>query len=393
MSSRSRGPLVARAARAAAPARSARSARSARPAAPTPVHPAPPRRLLRGTLAAVLLIGAAAAQAQTQAAAPQRLCVYDMVGTSGDQYTMTRDYVVAMQRHGVSLQMKGYTDERVAVEDFRTGQCDAVMATGLRTRQFNGIAATLDALGATTIVRNGKIDMPASYEVVRQAVAAFTSPAAIRFMVEGNYEVGGILPVGAAYPMVRDRRINSVEALAGKRIAAFDHDKAQALMIQRIGAQPVSADVTNFATKFNNGMVDMIVAPALAYRPLELYKGLGKQGAVGRFPLLILTYQVILNRSKFPPGFGEKSRQYWLDHFDGAMSLVANAESSIPGNAWMDFNPDDAVKYTLMLRQARIDIAEAGFYNKRGLRIIKKVRCSINPGDSECSTPAELEWK
>ncbi|MCH2241783.1 MAG: DUF6091 family protein, partial [Aquabacterium sp.] len=249
------------------------------------------------------------------------------------------------------------------------------------------------ALGATTIVRNGRIDMPASYEVVRQTVAAFTSPAATKFLVEGNYEVGGILPVGAAYPMVRDRRINSVEALAGRRIAAFDHDRAQALMIQRIGAQPVSADITNFSTKFNNGMVDMIGAPALAYRPLELYKGIGKTGAVGRFPLLILTYQVILNRSKFPAGFGEKSRQYWLDHFDGAMSLVANAENSIPASAWMEFAPEDAVKYTLMLRQARIDIAEAGFYNKRGLRIIKKVRCSINPSDSECSTPAELEWK
>ena len=183
--------------------------------------------------------------------------------------------------------------------------------------------------------------MPASYEVVRQAVAAFTSPAALRFMVEGNYEVGGILPVGAAYPVVRDRRINSVEALAGRRIAAFDHDRAQALMIQRIGAQPVSADITNFSTKFNNGMVDMIGAPALAYRPLEIYKGVGKQGAVGRFPLLILTYQVILNRSKFPPGFGEKSRQYWLDHFDGAMSLVANAPHADNGRKVLDFTLSD----------------------------------------------------
>lgn len=340
-------------------------------------------------LTALMGLMAPGAQAQNV----QRLCVWDMVGTSGDQYTMTRDYVIAMQRHGVSFQLKGYTDERVAVEDFRTGQCDAVMATGLRTRQFNSIAATLDALGATTIVRDGKIDMPGSYEVVRRTVAAFTSPAATQFLIEGNYEVGGILPAGAAYPVINDRRINTVEALAGRKIAAFDHDKAQALMIQRIGAQPVAADITNFASKFNNGVVDMIGAPALAYKPLELYKGIGKQGAMVRFPLLLLSYQMIFNRTKFPPGFGEKSRQYWLEHFDGALSLVANAENGVPSGTWMELPPENAVKYTLMLRQARIDIAEAGFYNKRGLRIIKKVRCSINPSDSECSTQAELEWK
>ena len=120
--------------------------------------------------------------------------------------------------------------------------------------------------------------MPASYEVVRRIVQTFSDAKAAKLMVDGNYEIGGIIPLGAAYPVVNDRKLNSVEALAGKRIASFDYDKAQAVMIQKIGAQPISADIMNFASKFNNGSVDFIGAPSLAYKPLELNKGIGKKG-------------------------------------------------------------------------------------------------------------------
>ncbi|MDO9236387.1 MAG: DUF6091 family protein [Aquabacterium sp.] len=45
-------------------------------------------------------------------------------------------------------------------------------------------------------------------------------------MVQGDYDVGGILPIGPAYLFVNVRHINSVDAMAGKRIVAFDYDKA-----------------------------------------------------------------------------------------------------------------------------------------------------------------------
>ncbi|TAL23031.1 MAG: hypothetical protein EPO01_07900 [Aquabacterium sp.] len=338
----------------------------------------------------VLAAGLALAAVPARAQGLVRACVYDMIGTSGITYNISKDYTIQMQKFGGLIQPKAYTDERAAAEDFRTGQCDVLLATAFRTRQFNQISGTLDALGATTILREGKIDMDASYEVINRTAQIFASPAAAKLMVEGNYELGGILALGAAYPMTSDRRINTVEALAGKRIAAFDHDKAQAAMIRRIGAIPVSADVTNFAAKFNNGVVDMIGAPAVAWGPLELHKGVGKNGAVTRFPLLILTYQVILRKDKFPPGFGQKSREYWLQHYEGTKTLIYNAEKSIPAALWMELPPEASLRYALMLREARIDLTNQGLYNRRGLRILKKVRCSINPQDSECSTESEL---
>ena len=67
-----------------------------------------------------------------QAAKP-KFCIYDPLGTAGEGYRAAKDYVVAMQKVGFDIDIKSYLDERVAVEDFRTGQCDGVMATALRS--------------------------------------------------------------------------------------------------------------------------------------------------------------------------------------------------------------------------------------------------------------------
>ena len=349
-------------------------------------------RTLAGTkplaLAASALIaafGATAVQAKTL------VCVWDVAGKTGDVYAQATDYAIAMQKQGADIEIKSYVDERVAIEDFRAGQCDGVIATAFRTRQFNQLAGSLDSIGSTTIVKNGKVDIDASYEVVRKVIQIFADPKASKLMVEGTFEVAGIFPLGAAYPMVRDRKINSVEALSGKKIAAFDYDKAQGMMIQRIGAQPVSVDVTNIGPKFNNGFVDMVTLPAVAFKPFELYKGIGKTGGIGRLPILIPTVQMVINKAKFPDGFGEASRQYWLSKFDNALRLIKIAENGIPANMWEELPVDAVPKYVLMFRESRIEIAKQGLYNKQGLNIIKRARCSINPSDAECASKTEVE--
>ena len=349
--------------------------------------------LTRAGLAALIALTGLAAHAAPPPVPSQKVCVYDFLGASGDLFSMAKDYAVAMQKFGANLVLKGYADERLAVEDFRAGQCDAVIATAFRARQFNATAGAIDTLGATTIVRDGKIDMPSSYEVVRKLIQTYASPAARTLMISGDYEVGGILPLGAVYPVLRDRRWNTVESLAGKRLASFDHDKAQAVMIRRIGAVPVSADITTFGPKFNNGLVDMVAAPTMAYKPLELFRGIGENGAISRFPILIMTYQVILNRSQFPEGLGEHSREYWLTQFDRALQFIRQSDNGIPPKTWLELSPENAYKYSLMLREARIDIAQQGIYDKRGLKVIKRIRCNVNPADPECSTKSEEDWR
>ncbi|KGM39789.1 AdeT [Aquabacterium sp. NJ1] len=336
---------------------------------------------------------AVAAHGPCEAGVVRKLCVYDLLGASGSVFGMAKDYAVESQKLGESLEIKAYTDERVASEDFKTGQCDAVILTGFRARQFNSVSGTLDSLGSATIIKDGKIDMPSSYEVLHKAIAIFAAPQAAKLMTEGAFEVGGVIPLGAAYPVVNDRKLSTVEALAGKRIAAFDHDKAQATMTQRIGAQPISADITNFATKFNNGAVDLIAAPGLAYKPLELYKGIGTKGGINRFPILMLTSQLIIRSDRFGEGFGTKSRKFWLEQYDRAMQIVEQNDASIPKSTWIEMSPENGRKYTLMFRDARLELGKTGVYDKRGLKMLKKIRCGIAPSDLECSTDSEDTWK
>lgn len=263
------------------------------------------------------------------------------------------------------------------------------MATALRTRAFNALTAALDSVGASTVVRNGKLDMNASLEVVRKTIQTFSSPKAAGLMVQGAYEVGGIVPLGAAYAFVNDRQISNLEAASGKRVAAFDYDKAQSQLIQRVGARPVAADVTNFGTMFNNGNVDVVMAPSIAFKPLELYKGMGTKGAVHRFPMTILTYQMIFKRDKFPEGFGQKSREAWAGRFDNVVELIKRADATIPAKFWLDPTEADAERYVNLMRDGRIDMAEKGFYDKKGLKIIKRIRCDVNPSAPDCSQPTE----
>jgi hypothetical protein len=84
------------------------------------------------------------------AQAKQTLCVFDLLGTGGDVYAMMKDYSLASAKWGADIVLKPYTDERIAAEDFKAGQCDAVSLTGLRGRQFNTFTGSIDSIGAIT---------------------------------------------------------------------------------------------------------------------------------------------------------------------------------------------------------------------------------------------------
>jgi Family of unknown function (DUF6091) len=319
------------------------------------------------------------------------LCVWDILGKSGDIYNLVLDQSIHMAKLGMPFDMRAYTDERVAIEDYRAGQCAGVVATGFRVRPFNGISGSLDSMGSALVIKAGKVDMSASQEVLRRMITVFSSPQAAKLMREGSHEVGGILPVGAAYPMIRDRVSTHLDQLAGKRIGVFDQDKPQAMLIQQLGAQPVSVDVSNVGTKFNNGMVDMIHLPAITYKPFELAKGMGTQGTVVRVPAMFPTVQMLFNSQKLAPGFGEASRQFWLSRFDQQLQSIQRAEASIPAKVWTDVDPGVLASYVASLKEGRLMGFKQGVYAKRTLNLLKKARCAESPDNAECAVATEVD--
>lgn len=317
---------------------------------------------------------AAGVMFSTAAEAKQKVCVFDLLGTQGDSYAMMKDYALQAAKWGADIELKAYTDERIASEDFKAGQCDGVSLTGLRGRQFNQFTGSIDSIGAVP-----------SYAVMKDVLTLLSSPKIAGSMVNGPYEVVGMVPLGAGYLLVNDRAINNLSKVSGKKIAVLDYDKSQAKMVQKIGAQPVASDVTNFAGKFNNGQVDIVAAPAIAFKPLELYKGLGTKGAIVRFPIVQLTGNIIIHLSKFPAGFGQKSREYVVSQLDRAFSIIKKTETDIPAKYWMDIADADKPGYVKLMRESRISLTQDGIYDKKMMSLLKKVRCKNDPSSFECA--------
>ncbi len=306
---------------------------------------------------------------------PKRtLCVWDIVGRSGPVASQMEDYRLQAIKWGVDLEMKVYTDEKIAAEDLKSGACDAAGITGLRAREFSSFTGTLDSIGA--------IPDEDHMKVVLQYLA---DPKLAKLMISGEYEIAGILPGGAAYLFTNDRTIDTVGELAGKKFAAMDFDKAQAIMIESVGASPVSVSLTNFGSMFNNGSVDIIGAPAIAYDALELYKGLGDKGAVVNFAIIQLTAQIVARHNRFPEGFGQSSRGYVWSQYGKAMDVVSAAEKSINPSYWLDLPDKDKEGYMEMFRQSRLTLRDQGLYDGKMLSFLSKVRCKKDPALAECT--------
>lgn len=334
------------------------------------------KKIMKWSHALIVATGLLAAVSTTQA--KQVMCVFDLVGKNGDVFTLMKDYQLAAKNWGADLELKVNSNEAVIAEDFKAGKCDAVSITGMRGRQFNSFTGSLDAIGAIP-------DLNLAVKIMQ----GLASPNFAKYMTNGKYEVVGVIPVGDAFLMVNDRNINTVAKAAGKKIAVLDYDQAQKIMVQQIGAQAVSADVTNFGSKFNNGQVDIIGAPAAVFKPLELHKGLGSKGAIVNYPLLQVTGNIIIRPDKFPAGYGQKSRDWIKTQLPRANSIIGKMKVDIPAKYWMQVPEGDKPGYQKLMRESRISLTKQGVYNKQMMKILWQFRCKNDPKNFECALQDE----
>lgn len=331
------------------------------------------KKMIAPVAAGILAVSGSNALATAQVQ-KKTFCVFDIIGAQGPVYDIMKDYKLAALNWGVDLDMKAYTDEKIASEDFKAGKCDAVAVSGMRGRAFNSFTGTIDSIGS--------IPTDKHMQVVLQKLV---SPKLGKYMVNGDYEVAGIAPGGAAYLYTKDRSIDTVGELSGKKIAVLEFDKSQSVMVESIGASPVSVSIANVGPMFNNGSVDIIAAPSLAYEALELYKGLGDNGAIVNFALAQLTLQVLIRHNEFPQGYGQKSREYIWSQYDRSQQLIDSSNKAIKPSYWLEIPEDDKIGYREMFRQSRIKLRDMGIYDAKMLTFLSRVRCSMNSALAECT--------
>nr|WP_228254841.1 putative solute-binding protein [Aquirhabdus parva] len=333
-------------------------------------------------IAIAALFTAMSLQAVHAAGDKLTLCVYDPLGARGDAFGYAKDYVLQMPRFGLTnpIDLKAYTNEAIIAEDFKAGQCDGAIMSNLRAREFNKFTGSLDAIGAVP-----------SKQDLNIALQVLSSKQLAPKMSQGDYEVVGMIPLGAAYIMVNDRKINTLAKAAGKKIAVLDYDKSQAKLVQRVGAQPVSVDLTTISGKFNNHQVDIIAGPSVIFKPLELWKGMtdssgAVKGAVIRFPLIQVTATMVVRKSKFTnEEANQKIREYVFSQIGTAYKYIDNAEKEIDAKYWMDVPDADKIGYSKLMRESRLDLTKDGTYNPDMMKLLKKVRCKTAPTNFECA--------
>lgn len=333
-------------------------------------------KLLKTFVTSALVVAALAAAAPAEA--KQTVCAFDPAGRSGDYYQLLEEFALQAKGWGADIELKAYTDEETATKDYEAKKCDAVVATGVRLQRFNRFPATLEAIGA----------LPTYNHLKTMVNILANSAGAAKSLVTDDNETAGIMPIGAVYLFVRDRSVNNVAALAGKRIATMDYDKASPVMVNRVGAITVAADLGSIGPKFNNGDVDACYVSAPAYKPFELQRGLGDKGGIIKLPLAQATMQVLIRRSAFPEGFGEQSRKFFASKFDHAVSVVKKAEAEIPAKYWVEVGSLD--DFDDMFQDVRVALRDQhGAYDKSMLRVMRDQRCKIDAARSECAEQKE----
>ncbi|CUR45626.1 putative solute-binding protein [Alloalcanivorax xenomutans] len=328
------------------------------------------------SLRVVLALCATLTTSLAQAADPieRRICVFDLAGNVGPVMTAMKDWQTAALQWGLKAKLVAYTNEAIAAEDLKAGVCDASLITGLRGRQFNQYSGTIDSIGSLPTMDHMKV-----------LLQVLSDPRSAKPMTSGDYEVLGVAPAGAAYIFVNDREINSLAKAAGKKVAVLEFDETQAIMVAQVGATPVSSDITNFSTKFNNGVVDVIAAPLIAYEILELYKGLSPDGGIIDYPLMQLSIQLIGNKARFPEEMAQKSREYFYNTLDRVIEQLDREAEAVNKKWWVQIPDADKQEYEVMMQEARAQLQQQGFYNADMLNLQKRIRCKLNPSRAECT--------
>ncbi|KZY63833.1 hypothetical protein A3762_14385 [Oleiphilus sp. HI0125] len=303
-------------------------------------------------------------------------CVWDPVGRSGPVMAFYSDLIPKAQSWGLSIRFIAYTDEKIAANDFKAGKCDAVLLSAILSRQFVKFGGTMDAIGAISSQRG--------LETVLKTLAR---PKAGRLMTQGKYEVVATFPVGSMYAFVNDRSINNIGDFSGRRISVLNNDPQAMKFAKLAGATPVATTLSTFAPMFNNGNIDILLMPALAYNTFELYHGLGKRGGIIDYRLYYGMLQTVSRKSAFPDDFGFKMRKYIFTRLKAIDKLVSDAEKEIPAKYWIgvdQFTKDDIDHFS---KRVRLALKDDKVNHPTALKLLWKIRCRQDRSRGECVRP------
>lgn len=318
-------------------------------------------------------IGLLSVVSQIAMANKLQICVFDIAGANGDTMNLMKDYVLAAKQWDVEIFPKVYTNLEKTVQDFEQKRCDGIVADNFTTRKYNSFMGTIGSVGTIP-----------NYDIASRVFQALGSPRLTNKFNNRAYEVVGYIPYGFAYLFTKDRSINSLQSLSGKRLGIMETDPSQRRMAQRVGMTPIPMNIDNVATKFRRGEFDIVPVPLIAYQVFDGREILGEKGGVANYPLAMISMNLILHKGNYPIDFGQKSRRWFSQKSVKMMSTVEGWERHIPKHMFYDISKIDYPSYDRLMSQLRKEFIDNKTYDPTMINLIKGIRCKQDPQFIEC---------
>lgn len=305
-------------------------------------------------------------------------CTWDPVGNNGPVIAFFSDLIPKALSWGVDLKLIPYENENAAAEGLVSGKCDIAIVTAILSRDFVLFAGTLDAIGGIT-----------SETTLKEAITTIASPKLSKEMSFGDYEMIASFPIGSMFAFVNDRKINNINKFIGKKVAILNGDIHTKTFAELSNATPVATTLSNFHHYFEQGKVDIVLMPALAYNTFELYQGLGEDGGILDIRLFYGMIQAVARKSKFPNDFGQKVRSYMVGRLSHIINLIQTAEQEIPHKYWIKTSLEAKNELEHLYKDVRLTLKVQNKFNPNALSMLWKIRCHASPQREECILPKE----
>nr|WP_214288373.1 putative solute-binding protein [Acinetobacter pittii] len=319
-------------------------------------------------LALILSITAVASWAEDQV-----WCAYDPIGSQGDITRRLNDIRLYAQQYQVKFKVVTYQKEQQAIQAFDDGKCSGLAASNFNTYRYNQFMGSTAGIG---LIPNNR--------TTKSFLQLLNHPTIEKRLISKNYEAIGMIPIGTAYMVLKNKNLSRVAQLRNQRIGVLPNNPPQQALVRSVGAQPVYVDLSNAIAQFKQNKIDIIAAPVYGLLPYNLQKEFGPDTQVINFPLAYFGVNLIIKPQAYPANFGRKIRGWFVHNSQLLTNRATQWENHLPAYYWVDVSFYEKQSYDVMVAKIRNQYVLSGYYDAYFVQLMKRLRCMDDPRYFEC---------
>ena len=319
-------------------------------------------------LALILSVTAVASWAEDQV-----WCAYDPIGSQGDITRRLNDIRLYAQQYQVKFKVVTYQKEQQAIQAFDDGKCSGLAASNFNTYRYNQFMGSTAGIG---LIPNNR--------TAKSFLQLLNHPTIEKRLVSKNYEAIGMIPIGTAYMVLKNKNLSRVAQLRNQRIGVLPNNPPQQALVRSVGAQPVYVNLSNAIAQFKQNKIDIIAAPVYGLLPYNLQKEFGPDTQVINFPLAYFGVNLIIKPQAYPANFGRKIRGWFVHNSQLLTNRATQWENHLPAYYWVDVSFYEKQSYDVMVAKIRNQYVLSGYYDAYFVQLMKRLRCMDDPRYFEC---------